>query len=107
MFPIGLVVALLEYFMNFFVCHYSKDSEIIKFYKNLEGLIGKDMSYKIKNEITNQLIPNNQVMQNNRKNISFNISLCHLCQYNKNDCVILLCGHLICKKCARNITRCK
>jgi hypothetical protein len=84
-----------------------KDSEIIKFYKNLEGLIGKDMSYKIKNEMANQLMPNNQVMQNNGRNIRFNISLCHLCQYNKNDCVILLCGHLICKKCARNITRCK
>ena len=26
-----------------------KDSEIIKFYKNLEDLIGKDLSYKIKN----------------------------------------------------------
>lgn len=92
-----------------------KDSEIIKFYKNLEGLIGKDLSYKIKNEMASQLVPNNQVNSSNitnnklsgRKNIRFNVSLCHLCQENKNDCVILLCGHLICKRCARNITRCK
>jgi len=92
-----------------------KDSEIVKFYKNLEGLIGKDLSYKIKNEMASQLLPNNQVNSSNitnnklsgRKNIRFNVSLCHLCQENKNDCVILLCGHLICKRCARNITRCK
>ena len=90
-----------------------KDSEIIKFYKNLEGLIGKDLSYKIKNEMASQLVPNNQLTLpntsklNGRKNVSFNVSLCYLCQENKNDCVILLCGHLICKKCARNITRCK
>ena len=77
-----------------------KEKDIIIFYKNLEKLIGKDMSSKIKNEMAGQLIsPKNQK--------SNNMSICPFCMENKSNCVILLCGHLICSKCAKNINRCK
>jgi len=79
-----------------------KEKDIIIFYKNLENLIGKDMSLKIKNQMAGQL-QNNKIISNGKTNIS----LCPFCNENKSDCVILLCGHLICSKCGKNINRCK
>ena len=79
-----------------------KEKDIIVFYKNLENLIGKDMSSKIKNEMAGQLKTNKFV-----SNGSTNISVCPFCMDNKSNCVILLCGHLLCSKCAKNINRCK
>ena len=76
-----------------------KEKDIIVFYKNLENLIGKDMSSKIKNEMVGQL-QTNKVTPNGG-------SICPFCNENKNNCVILLCGHLLCSKCAKNINRCK
>lgn len=79
-----------------------KEKDIIVFYKNLENLIGKDMSSKIKNEMAGQL-QNNKLVSSGSKNIS----ICPFCMENKTNCVILLCGHLLCSKCAKNINRCK
>ena len=79
-----------------------KEKDIIVFYKNLENLIGKDMSSKIKNNMAGQLQSNKFV-----SNGSTNISICPFCMENKSNCVILLCGHLLCSKCAKNINRCK
>ena len=79
-----------------------KEKDIIVFYKDLENLIGKDMSSKIKNEMVGQLQTNKLV-----SNGSKNISICPFCMENKSNCVILLCGHLLCSKCAKNINRCK
>lgn len=76
-----------------------KEKDIVVFYKNLEKLIGKDMSSKIKNEMAGQLI--------GQKSKPQNISICPFCLENKSNCVILLCGHLLCSKCAKNINRCK
>lgn len=76
-----------------------KEKDIVIFYKNMEKLIGKDMSSKIKNEMAGQLVGNNSKPQN--------ISVCPFCLENKSNCVILLCGHLLCSKCAKNISRCK
>ena len=76
-----------------------KEKDIVIFYKNLEKLIGKDMSSKIKNEMADQLIDTKQKTQN--------LSLCPFCLENRSNCVILLCGHLLCSKCAKNINRCK
>ena len=79
-----------------------KEKDIIVFYKNLENLIGKDMSSKIKTNMAGQLQSNKFV-----SNGSTNISICPFCMENKSNCVILLCGHLLCSKCAKNINRCK
>ncbi len=79
-----------------------KEKDIIVFYKNLENLIGKDMSSKIKTNMVGQLQSNKFV-----SNGSTNISVCPFCMENKTNCVILLCGHLLCSKCAKNINRCK
>ena len=76
-----------------------KEKDIVIFYKNMEKLIGKDMSSKIKHEMAGQLVGNNSKPQN--------ISVCPFCLENKSNCVILLCGHLLCSKCAKNISRCK
>ena len=76
-----------------------KEKDIVLFYKNLEKLIGRDMSLKIKNEMAGQLISTKQK--------SRDLSICPFCLENKSNCVILLCGHLICAKCAKNINRCK
>ena len=57
------------------------------------------MSSKIKNEMADQLIDTKQKTQN--------LSLCPFCLENRSNCVILLCGHLLCSKCAKNINRCK
>tara|TARA_B100000795_G_C22731676_1_gene411628 strand:- start:181 stop:720 length:540 start_codon:yes stop_codon:yes gene_type:complete len=76
-----------------------KEKDIVIFYKNLEKLIGKDMSGKIKDEMASQLIKS--------KNIKNTVSICPFCTENKTNCVILLCGHLLCSKCAKNINRCK
>ncbi len=79
-----------------------KEKDIIVFYKNLENLIGKDMSSKIKTDMASQLQTNKFVT-----NGSTSISICPFCMENKSNCVILLCGHLLCSKCAKNINRCK
>jgi hypothetical protein len=79
-----------------------KEKDIIVFYKNLENLIGKDMSTKIKTNMAGQLQSNKFV-----SNGSSNTSVCPFCMENKTNCVILLCGHLLCSKCAKNINRCK
>ena len=76
-----------------------KEKDIVLFYKNLEKLIGRDMSLKIKNEMAGQLVGTKQK--------SRDLSICPFCLENKSNCVILLCGHLICAKCAKNINRCK
>ena len=76
-----------------------KEKDIVIFYKNLEKLIGKDMSFKIKNEMAGQLVGNKQT--------PVKTSVCPFCLENKTNCVILLCGHLLCSKCAKNINRCK
>tara|TARA_B100001057_G_C22683427_1_gene884686 strand:+ start:271 stop:825 length:555 start_codon:yes stop_codon:yes gene_type:complete len=74
------------------------EKDIIKFYKNMELTIGKEMSKNIKSQISKQLVTNNN------NGIS---NLCPFCLTNKANCVILLCGHLICNICAKNINRCK
>ena len=79
-----------------------KEKDIIVFYKNLENLIGKDMSSKIKTNMAGQLQTNKFV-----SNGSTTTSICPFCMENKSNCVILLCGHLLCSKCAKNINRCK
>ena len=76
-----------------------KEKDIIIFYKNLESMIGKDMSTNIKKGMINQI--------SNSKVNSKNVSLCPFCLDNKSNCVILLCGHLICSLCAKNLNRCK
>tara|TARA_B100000767_G_scaffold274797_1_gene308996 strand:- start:2724 stop:3299 length:576 start_codon:yes stop_codon:yes gene_type:complete len=76
-----------------------KEKDIIIFYKNLESMIGKEMSSNIKKGMINQI--------SNSKLNSKNVSLCPFCLDNKSNCVILLCGHLICYLCAKNINRCK
>lgn len=77
-----------------------KEKDIVIFYKNLEKLIGKDMSGKIKSGMAEQLI-------NNKNQRNGGLSLCPFCTENKSNCVILLCGHMLCSKCAKNINRCK
>jgi hypothetical protein len=79
-----------------------KEKDIIVFYKNLENLIGKDMSFKIKTEMAGQLQTNRVISNGSTKS-----SICPFCNENKTNCVILLCGHLLCSKCAKNINRCK
>ena len=75
------------------------ENDIITFYTNLEKLIGKDMSETIKNQMSRDIKDNN-------KNFS-KIALCPFCREKKSNCVILLCGHLICHICGKNINRCK
>lgn len=58
------------------------------------------MSGKIKSGMAEQLI-------NNKNQKQGGLSLCPFCTENKSNCVILLCGHMLCSKCAKNINRCK
>ena len=80
-----------------------KENDIIKFYKNMEQMIGKDLSLQIRNDMSKQLLNSNTVKNKN----GVSLSLCPFCTESKSNCVILLCGHLICDKCAKNINRCK
>ena len=80
-----------------------KEKDIVNFYKNLEKMIGKDLSHKIRQDIPKQLVTNTTIVNKN----GVSLSLCPFCQENKSNCVILLCGHLICNICAKNINRCK
>ena len=74
-----------------------KENDIINFYSNLENMIGKELTYNIKQQM-------NIDIKNNTKE---KIVLCPFCLENKSNCVILLCGHMLCHKCAKNINRCK
>jgi hypothetical protein len=80
-----------------------KEKDIVNFYKNMEKMIGKDLSLKIRQDMSKQLITGNTVKNKN----GTSLSLCPFCAESKSNCVILLCGHLICHKCAKNINRCK
>ena len=76
------------------------ENDILNFYSNLEKMIGKDLSVQIRQEMSKDI-------QDNHKKSGGNMALCPFCQENKSNCVILLCGHLICHKCGKNINRCK
>ena len=80
-----------------------KEKDIINFYKNMEKMIGKELSAKIKQDMSKQLLTNTTIKNKN----GVTLSLCPFCMENKSNCVIILCGHLICNKCAKNINRCK
>ena len=75
------------------------ENDIITFYTNLEKLIGKEMSVSIREQMSKDI-------KNNSKDYN-KIALCPFCRENKSNCVILLCGHMICHICAKNINRCK
>ena len=75
------------------------ENDIITFYTNLEKLIGKDMSVTIREQMSKDI-------KSNSKDYN-KIALCPFCRENKSNCVILLCGHMICHICAKNINRCK
>lgn len=75
------------------------ENDIITFYTNLEKLIGKEMSVNIREQMSKDIKSNSK---------DFNkIALCPFCRENKRNCVILLCGHMICHVCGKNINRCK
>ena len=76
-----------------------KEDDILKFYSNLEKMIGSEMSLNIRNQMSQDLQTNSNITNKN--------ALCPFCMENKSNCVILLCGHLLCHKCAKNINRCK
>lgn len=76
------------------------ETDIINFYSNLEKMIGKDLSVEIRNNMSNDI-------KQNQKVSGANMAMCPFCHENKSNCVILLCGHLICHKCGKNINRCK
>ena len=76
-----------------------KEDDILKFYTNLEKLIGSEMSLNIRNQMSKDL--------ENNSNITNKTAMCPFCMESKSNCVILLCGHLLCHKCAKNINRCK
>jgi len=80
-----------------------KEKDIVNFYKNMEKMIGKDLSLKIRNDMSKQLITGATVVNKN----GTTLSLCPFCSESKSNCVILLCGHLLCNKCAKNINKCK
>ena len=69
-----------------------KEDDIVNFYGNLEKLIGSEMSVNIRNQMSKDL----QIINQRVNNMSF------LTQENKSNCVILLCGHMLCHKCAKN-----
>ena len=73
--------------------------DIVNFYGNLEKLIGSEMSINIRNQMSKDLQINNKLTSKQ--------AMCPFCQENKSNCVILLCGHMLCHKCAKNINRCK
>jgi len=76
------------------------ETDIVNFYSNLEKMIGKDLSSQIRQEMSKDI-------RDNQKISGGNMAICPFCQENKSNCVILLCGHLICHKCGKNINRCK
>ena len=76
-----------------------KEDDIVNFYGNLEKLIGSEMSVNIRNQMSKDLQLNNKSTSKQ--------AICPFCQENKSNCVILLCGHMLCHKCAKNINRCK
>ncbi len=76
------------------------ENDILNFYSNLEKMIGKDLSVQIRQEMSRDI-------QDNQKKSGASMAMCPFCQENKSNCVILLCGHLICHKCGKNINRCK
>ena len=76
------------------------ETDIINFYSNLEKMIGKDLSVEIRNNMSNDI-------KQNQKVSGANMAMCPFGHENKSNCVILLCGHLICHKCGKNINRCK
>jgi hypothetical protein len=76
------------------------ENDIINFYSNLEKMIGKELSYQIRDEMSRDI-------KNNQKISGGSTAVCPFCAENKSNCVILLCGHMICHKCGKNINRCK
>ena len=76
------------------------ENDILNFYSNLEKMIGKDLSAEIRQEMSRDI-------RDNQKKTGGSMAICPFCQENKSNCVILLCGHLICHKCGKNINRCK
>ena len=80
-----------------------KEDDIISFYSNLESLIGKEMSEQIREQMSEDLKQNSKLKNKYDKNFA----LCPFCCENKSNCVILLCGHMLCNKCGKNINRCK
>lgn len=80
-----------------------KEKDIVSFYKNMEKIVGKDLSLKIRDDMSKQLITNQTIKNKN----GVSLSMCPFCMDAKSNCVILLCGHLLCNKCAKNINRCK
>ena len=78
------------------------ETDIINFYSNLEKLIGQELSLDIRKNMSEDLKANKKNLKNEGS-----FALCPFCRENKSNCVILLCGHLICHKCGKNINRCK
>lgn len=76
------------------------ETDILNFYANLEKMIGKELSGQIRQEMSKDI-------RDNQKTSGSSTAICPFCQENKSNCVILLCGHLICHKCGKNINRCK
>ena len=76
------------------------ETDILNFYSNLEKMIGKELSGQIRQEMSKDI-------RDNQKISGRATAICPFCQENKSNCVILLCGHLICHKCGKNINRCK
>lgn len=74
-----------------------KENDIINFYSNLENMIGKDLTNNIKTQMNMDI----------KNNINNKIVICPFCRENKSNCVIILCGHMLCHKCSKNINRCK
>ena len=77
------------------------ENDIVNFYSNLEKMIGKELSLQIRDNMSQD------ITQNQKNSGNKNFALCPFCHENKSNCVILLCGHLICHKCGKNINRCK
>tara|TARA_B100000123_G_C25728194_1_gene427954 strand:+ start:594 stop:1202 length:609 start_codon:yes stop_codon:yes gene_type:complete len=78
-----------------------KENDIINFYSNLEKMIGNELSKQIRDQMSKD------IDQNTKSTGNTDFALCPFCCENKSNCVILLCGHLICHKCGKNINRCK
>lgn len=76
------------------------EADILNFYSNLEKMIGKDLSLEIRQEMSKDITQNHRISGGST-------AMCPFCNENKSNCVILLCGHLICHKCGKNINRCK
>ena len=77
------------------------ENDIINFYSNLEKMIGTELSKQIRDQMSKD------IHQNTKSTGNTDFALCPFCCENKSNCVILLCGHLICHKCGKNINRCK